>query len=79
MMTDGRRDADVVEVTRRVADDVLLPASDALDQSQTRPVAQLRALADEGLFGLAGPVEAGGSDCDLATSCEVVRSSPQRV
>ena len=63
MMTDGRRDADVVEV----------------DQSQTRPVAQLRALADEGLFGLAGPVEAGGSDCDLATSCEVVRSSPQRV
>ena len=72
MMTDGRRDADVVEVTRRVADDVLLPASDALDQSQTRPVAQLRALADEGLFGLAGPVEAGGWDCDLATSCGVV-------
>jgi alkylation response protein AidB-like acyl-CoA dehydrogenase len=73
-MTDRDRDADVVEVARRVAADVLLPASDTLDRSGRPPVAQLQALADAGLYGLAGPVAAGGSDRDLVTMCRVVES-----
>jgi len=71
-MTDGSVDADAIAVARRVADEVLAPAADALDRSGERPVAQLRALADAGLYGLAGPAEAGGWDCDAATSCGVV-------
>jgi alkylation response protein AidB-like acyl-CoA dehydrogenase len=51
-----------VDRAQAVADDVLFPAAQDVDQG-LRPLGDgLRALADAGLFGLAGPVSHGGLD-----------------
>lgn len=52
--------SDIVERARRVADDVLFPAALKTDASAEVPVASLDALAREGLYGIDGPVDAGG-------------------
>jgi alkylation response protein AidB-like acyl-CoA dehydrogenase len=67
-----RVDADVVEVARRIGEDVLFPAALAVDQADTVPAEHLDILAAAGLYGLAGPREAGGLDADLLTLCSVV-------
>ena len=62
----------IVEVARRLADEVLFPAAAATDAAPIVPGGNLDALADAGLYGLSGPVEAGGLDADLETACDVI-------
>lgn len=50
----------VVDRAHQVADEVLFPVAQDTDRAELLPAANLRALADAGLFGIAGPVEAGG-------------------
>jgi alkylation response protein AidB-like acyl-CoA dehydrogenase len=45
----------LIDAARRVAEEVLAPTAEATDQADIVPVARLRALADEGLFGLFAP------------------------
>jgi alkylation response protein AidB-like acyl-CoA dehydrogenase len=63
--------ADLISRAHDVADGLLFPAAMAVDAADAVPVAHLDALAAAGLYGLAGPVSAGGSDADLATYCAV--------
>jgi alkylation response protein AidB-like acyl-CoA dehydrogenase len=56
---------------RQVADGVLFPAALSIDRSTRVPVGHLDALAREGLYALAGPVELGGID-DVATAGRIV-------
>jgi len=65
---------DVVETAQRLADEVLFPAALATDASDTLPVELLDALAEAGLYGLAGPAAAGGLDADFETACAVVEA-----
>jgi alkylation response protein AidB-like acyl-CoA dehydrogenase len=60
-------DAAIVARARRIADEVLFPASLDVDASDLLPVASLDALAAAGLYGLAVPVDLGGLGADLAT------------
>jgi len=66
--------AAAVEVARRVAEEVLFPAAIAVDRADAVPVAHLGALAEAGLYGVAGPVEAGGADLGLPAFCSVVEA-----
>jgi alkylation response protein AidB-like acyl-CoA dehydrogenase len=66
--------SEVVATAERLADDVLFPAALATDASDTVPLEILNALADAGLYGLAGPAAAGGSDVDFLTVCAVVEA-----
>jgi alkylation response protein AidB-like acyl-CoA dehydrogenase len=65
---------DVVETAQRLADEALFPAALATDAAETVPVELLDALADAGLYGLAGPAAAGGLDADFETVCAVVEA-----
>jgi alkylation response protein AidB-like acyl-CoA dehydrogenase len=67
-----RVDSDAVEVARRIGEEVLFPAAMAVDRADAVPTEQLALLAEAGLYGLAGPAEAGGLDADLLTLCSVV-------
>lgn len=62
----------VSELARRVADEVLLPTAQDVDRSDRIPQRNLVALADAGLFGVAGPRSAGGLDLDAATARRVI-------
>src|SRR2546421_12639502 len=64
----------VVATAERCADELLFPAALAADAADAVPVELLDALADAGLFGLAGPASAGGLDADFATVCAVVEA-----
>jgi alkylation response protein AidB-like acyl-CoA dehydrogenase len=55
-----------------VAEEVLFPAAMKVDAADRIPAAHFDALARAGLYGLAGPVGAGGLDADLATFCSVI-------
>ncbi|HUS41347.1 MAG TPA: acyl-CoA dehydrogenase family protein [Ilumatobacteraceae bacterium] len=55
---------DAVAVAGRLADDVLFPAAQDVDRADRVPDRNLVALADAGLFGLAGPASHGGLDLD---------------
>ena len=65
---------DVVATAQRLADEVLFPAALATDAAAAVPVELLDALADAGLYGLAGPIDAGGLDADFVTVCAVVEA-----
>ena len=65
---------DVVATAQRLADEVLFPAALATDAADAVPVELLDALADAGLYGLAGPIDTGGLDADFATVCAVVEA-----
>jgi alkylation response protein AidB-like acyl-CoA dehydrogenase len=65
---------DVVETAQRLADEVLFPAALATDDADSVPVELLDALADAGLYGLAGPTAAGGLDADFEPVCAVVEA-----
>jgi alkylation response protein AidB-like acyl-CoA dehydrogenase len=53
-----------VERARRVADEVLFPTAQDVDRAGQVPTRNLAALADAGLFGIAGPSSHGGLDLD---------------
>ncbi len=57
---------------RQIADEVLFPSAMNVDSADRIPAGHLDALARAGLYGLAGPRSAGGSDADLATFCGVI-------
>jgi alkylation response protein AidB-like acyl-CoA dehydrogenase len=50
---------ELIERAQSVADDVLFPAAQDVDRGLRRPDAGLRALAEAGLFGIAGPAPSG--------------------
>lgn len=49
-----------VHAAKRIAEEVLAPAAAEVDRTEV-PLSHLRTIADAGLLGLNGPVEAGGS------------------
>ncbi len=57
-----REAADAVRRAQLVADTVLFPRAQDVDQGTTDLSGGLTALADAGLFGIAGPLSHGGSD-----------------
>jgi alkylation response protein AidB-like acyl-CoA dehydrogenase len=61
----------IVAVARRLADDVLFPDAIRVDSLDAIPVAQLDALAAEGLYGASVPPQAGGLGLDLLTMSAV--------
>jgi alkylation response protein AidB-like acyl-CoA dehydrogenase len=61
----------VIEVAQELADGLLFPAAMATDAADIVPRSHLDVLADEGLYGLAGPVEYGGLGLDLPTASAV--------
>lgn len=63
---------DVLSTAERLADEVLFPAALATDTVDAVPVDLLDTLAEVGLYGLSGPVSAGGVDADFPTVCSVV-------
>lgn len=66
--------ADIVEVARHLAADVLLPAALQTDAADVLPVENLDVLADAGLYGLSGPVIAGGLGAEYQTVWSVVEA-----
>lgn len=52
-------ESELLSTARRIADDVLFPRALETDASLLLPVDNLNALAREGLYGLAGPVDDG--------------------
>ncbi len=56
------RPEQLLAAAARVADEVLAPSAQIVDQADIVPHAHLVALADAGLMGIAGPRRAGGSD-----------------
>jgi len=65
----------VVEVARRLAEEVLFPGAIETDRAPVVPLERLDALARAGLYGIAGPAEAGGLAApDLATYLNVVET-----
>jgi hypothetical protein len=69
---DGAIESTAPELAGRVADEVLFPTAQEVDRSDRIPHRNLAALADAGLFGIAGPIEAGGLDLDAATARRVM-------
>ena len=61
----------ILAAARRLADDVLFPDAMRVDGLDTVPVAQLDALAAEGLYGASVSQQAGGLGLDLLTTCAV--------
>ncbi len=64
--------APILATVRQIADGILFPAAMEVDAADRIPAAHLDALAAAGLYGLAGPVAAGGQDADLVTFCGVI-------
>ena len=65
---------DILAAARRRADDVLFPDAIRLDGLDAVPVAQLDALAAEGLYGASVSRQAGGLGLDLLTTCAVTEA-----
>jgi alkylation response protein AidB-like acyl-CoA dehydrogenase len=64
----------IVARAREIAEDVLFPAALDTDASDLLPVSNLDLLAREGFYGIAGPVDAGGSNLDPTTTTAVVET-----
>jgi len=62
----------LLDVARRIADEVLFPAAASVDRALSVPVLQLELLASAGLYGVAAPASVGGADLDLPTFGRVV-------
>ncbi|MBT9386629.1 acyl-CoA dehydrogenase family protein [Pseudooceanicola sp. CBS1P-1] len=62
----------VRETARRLSDDVVAPAAAAIDREDTFPRAVYETLAEQGLFGVALPEEAGGVGLDAMAACIVM-------
>jgi alkylation response protein AidB-like acyl-CoA dehydrogenase len=63
---------DPVGLARELADDVLFPGALEADAAAIVPIDRLDRLAAAGLYGLAGPEDAGGMGVDLAMALEVI-------
>ena len=59
---------EAVAAAQRVADETLFPNAQDVDRSDRIPERNLAALADAGLFGLAGPAAHGGLDLDTRSA-----------
>jgi alkylation response protein AidB-like acyl-CoA dehydrogenase len=64
--------AEALARARQVAEEVLFPSAMYVDAADRIPARHLDALADAGLYGLAGPAVAGGLDADVATFSNVI-------
>ncbi len=64
----------IAERARQIAEDVLFPAALDTDASDLLPVSHLDLLAREGFYGIAGPIDAGGSNLDPTTTTAVVQA-----
>jgi Acyl-CoA dehydrogenase, N-terminal domain len=64
----------LLDVARRIADEVLFPAAASVDRAPSVPVLQLELLASAGLYGAAAPASVGGADLDLPTFGRVVEA-----
>jgi len=62
----------ILERTQRLADDVLFPTALDVDAAPIIPKERLDLLADVGLYGLAGPAEAGGLGIDPAMATQML-------
>jgi alkylation response protein AidB-like acyl-CoA dehydrogenase len=60
------------DAARRVSEDVLYPSAMAVDAADLVPAGHLEALAEAGLYGIAGPAGYGGGEADLVTFSRVV-------
>jgi alkylation response protein AidB-like acyl-CoA dehydrogenase len=65
---------EAVRTARRLADELLFPAATGTDAADLVPRANLDALADAGLYGIAGPPDAGGADLDEAGIAAVLEA-----
>jgi alkylation response protein AidB-like acyl-CoA dehydrogenase len=70
---------DVLGAARRLADDLLFPEAMRVEGLDVLPVAQLDALAAEGLYGAPVPVQAGGLGLDLRAACAVTERAAAAV
>src|SRR2546427_12042646 len=68
----------ILERARRIADELLFPAALETDAADLLPVTNLDLLADEGFYGIGGPVEAGGLGLDPRPSLVGVGGVPGR-
>jgi alkylation response protein AidB-like acyl-CoA dehydrogenase len=68
----GMTAAEALSRAGHVAEEVLFPAAMKIDAADRIPAAHFDALARAGLYGLAGPIGAGGLEADLATFCSVI-------
>jgi alkylation response protein AidB-like acyl-CoA dehydrogenase len=75
-MSDSYRRAvqPITDQAWEIAEDVLFPAAMDTDASDLLPNSHLDLLAREGFYGIAGPVEAGGSNLDPTTTTTVVEA-----
>ena len=74
-MACGRQPVDdLLTTAQHLAEEVLFPRALATDAADTIPVELLDALADAGLYGLAGPKDAGGLDADFGATCAVIET-----
>ena len=64
--------ADGLPGARQIAEQVLFPAAMATDAADTVPASHFDALAAAGLYGIFGPVPAGGLGLDLPAGCAAV-------
>jgi Acyl-CoA dehydrogenase, N-terminal domain len=64
----------LLDVARRIADEVLFPAAGSVDRAEAVPALQFELLASAGLYGAAAPAFAGGADLDLPTFGQVVEA-----
>jgi alkylation response protein AidB-like acyl-CoA dehydrogenase len=64
-------DRDVIALAEAIAERELFPRALATDAAELLPLANLDLLAEAGLYGLAGPAEAGGLDADPRTAAAV--------
>src|SRR5688500_3576669 len=64
----------IIATAERIATEVLFPNAIATDAADLLPRSNLDALAEVGLYGLAGPVDAGGLAADSRMTGAVVEA-----
>jgi alkylation response protein AidB-like acyl-CoA dehydrogenase len=62
----------LVARARAIGDDLLFPTALDTDASPLLSRTHLDAIADAGLYGIAGPIYAGGSNLDIDPFCDIV-------
>ena len=72
MTTASNDGSNLVTTARQLADALLFPTALETDAAEIVPRGHLDALAQAGLYGIAGPTEAGGSNLDMDAFCEAV-------
>ncbi|MGH3939656.1 MAG: acyl-CoA dehydrogenase family protein [Pseudonocardiaceae bacterium] len=66
--------ASVLERVGAIADDVLFPAALDVDANGVIPASHFDLLAEEGCYGLVGPVEHGGGEVDLPSFTALIET-----